>query len=73
VDVRVEETGQERRAADVDLLVAVEAHADVGDQSVDDRDVGLCYRRACSVEHAPAGEYRPHLGSLRSLVLEGRA
>ena len=31
---------------------------------------GLCDSRAGSVEHASAGEYRPHLGSSRSLVQE---
>ena len=68
VDVRVEEARQERRAGDVDLLVAVQPDADLGDQPVVDRDVGLGDRRAGSVEDPSAGEYRPHLGSFRSLV-----
>jgi len=66
--VRVEEPRQERRPADVDLLVAVQAHTDLVNAAVDNRDVGLCDRRAGSVEDASAGEYRPHLGSSRSLV-----
>ena len=65
--------GQERRAGDVDLLVAVQPDADLVDPPVDHRDVGVGDRRAGSVEHPSAGEYRPHLGSFRSLVQERRA
>ena len=73
VHVRVEEAGKERRAGDVDLLVAVQPDADLGDRSVDHRDVGFGDRRPRSVEDPSPGEYRPHLGSFRSLVQEGQA
>ena len=45
----------------------------VDDLSVDHRHIGLCDRRAGPVEDPSAGEYRPHLGSSRSLVQERRA
>ena len=71
--VRIEEAREERRAGDVDLLVAVQPDADLGDRSVDHRDVGFGDRRPRSVEDPSPGEYRPHLGSFRSLVQEGQA
>ena len=64
VHVRIEEAREERRAGDVDLLVAVQPDTDLDDLTVDHRDVGLCDPRAGPVEHASAGEYRPHLGLL---------
>ena len=73
VHVRVEEAREKRRAGDVDLLVAVQPDADLVDPSVDHCDVRLRDRRAGPVEHASAGENRPHPGSLRSLVQEGQA
>jgi len=73
VHVRVEEAREERRAGNVDLLVAVEPDPDLRDPAIDDRHVGLGDRRASPVEHASAREYRPHLGSSRSLLQESEA
>ena len=60
MDVRVEEARQQRRAGDVDLLVAVEPDPDLGDQPVLDRDVGFGDGRPRAVEHLSTREDRPH-------------
>ncbi len=63
VDVRVEEARQQRGAGDVDLLVAVESYADVGNQPVLDCDISLGDGRTRAVEDPSTRENRAHLDS----------